>query len=66
MTVSYKLIRIEDNHPEKVIELSENDMDLIWLGLEEYQNIVMDNSSFYYDEQVEAEYSELLYKLMEA
>ena len=61
--VTYKLIRIEANQPERMVELTEGELDLLYLGLEDYGSCVMDESSQYYSAEIEAEYSGLIFKL---
>ena len=61
--ITYKLIRIEENQPEREVELSVGELDTIWLALEDYSDCVMDESSGYYNAEFEAEYSGLMMKL---
>ena len=61
--IMYKLVKIEANQPEKVVELTEGEVDMLYLGLEDYGSCVMDESSAYYDEQIESEYSGLMFKM---
>lgn len=64
MTVTYKLVRIEANQPEKTVELSSTDLDYIYLGLEDYySNIQYNDLDTDVEEKIESEVSQLLYKL---
>ena len=63
MSVVYKLIRIESNQPEKMVELNDNQIELIYMALEEYQDNIYDEDSPYYSGVDEADYSDLQHKL---
>jgi len=63
MTVIYKLIKIQENQPESVVELSENQLEFIYSALGEYQDMVYDSESELYDEQDQSDYSDLQYKI---
>ena len=63
MTVVYKLTRIESNQPEKSVLLNDNQIELIYLALEDYQDNIYDENSPYYSAVDEADYSDLQAKL---
>lgn len=60
MDTVYKLVNTKTG---KQVELTLGEMDLAFMALEDYGSCIMDESSAYYDEQVESEYSGLMFKL---
>ena len=61
----FTIRRIENNQAERVIELNQNQMELIFMALNEYQDSVYDENSPYYDEQDASDYSDLQFKIGE-
>jgi hypothetical protein len=47
----------------KTVELNDNQLELIYRALSEYQDMIYDESDPYYDAQDEADYSDLQHKL---
>jgi hypothetical protein len=44
MSIKYKLIKIEENQPEKVVVLSEDNFDIILEAIGIYENYLEDNT----------------------
>ena len=63
MSVVYKLIRIESGKADKVVLLNDNQIELIYMALEEYQDNIYDENSPYFSSKDEADYSDLQHKL---
>ena len=61
----YKLIRIEADKTEKMVELSSRQMDLLYLGLKEVQDDITDMDSPYYDKEDDEELAGLFTALYE-
>ena len=63
MSVVYKLVRIESGKSDKEVLLNDNQIELIYMALEEYQDNIYDEDSPYYSGSDEADYSDLQHKL---
>lgn len=61
----FELRRIENNQPEKVVLLNENQMELIFMALSEYQDNIYDEDSPYYSSVDESDFSDLQAKIGE-
>ena len=63
MSIVYELKRLIKNKPELMVELNQNQIELMFRALNEYQDAVYDEDSPYYDEQDASDYSDLQFKL---
>jgi hypothetical protein len=61
----FELRRIENNQTEKVVLLNENQLELIFMALSEYQDNIYDEDSPYYSSVDEADFSDLQSKIGE-
>lgn len=65
MSVVYKVIRIENNQPERMVELTDNQMDLIYSGLTSIAEDIQDENSPYYDKNDAVDFIVLLDRLFD-
>ena len=63
MSVVYKMVRIESGKADKEILLNDNQVELIYTALSEYQDNIYDEDSPYYSSVDEADFSDLQHKL---
>ena len=63
MSIVYKVVKIESGKVDKEILLNDNQLDLIFMALEDYQDNIYDENSPYYSAKDEADYSDLQHKL---
>ena len=63
MSIVYKVVKIESGKVDKEILLNDNQLDLIFMALEDYQDNIYDENSPYYSSQDEADFSDLQHKL---
>jgi hypothetical protein len=57
--VHYELTKYVDGVPEMSMDITDNQMELIHYALNEYQDLVYDEGSVYFDEQDASDFSEL-------
>ena len=63
MSIVYKVVKIESGKVDKEVLLNDNQLDLIFMALEDYQDNIYDENSPYYSAVDEADYSDLQAKL---
>ena len=57
--ITYELTRYVDGVAEAGMDISDNQMELIHYALNEYQDLVYDEESVYFDEKDASDFSEL-------
>jgi hypothetical protein len=57
--IRYEITAYEDDEPIAGCDITQNQMDMLALALCEYQDIIYDEDSPYYDEQDASDFSEL-------
>ena len=57
--IRYEITAYEDDEPIGGCDISQNQMDMIALALSDYQDVIFDENSPYYDEQDASDFSEL-------